>query len=131
MINAFQYVINNGILPAAKYPYKGIDTFPCAFNPVLAVANLSIAGFQLLPAGNETMMQIVVANIGPVSCAIDASLATFQSYSSGIYSDPQCSTDRLNHAMLIVGYGTDNSTTPAVDYWIVKNSYGKLWGERG
>ena len=41
----------------------------------------------------------------------------------GIYDDPSCSSNVVNHAMLIVGY------TP--DYWIVKNWWGRSWGLDG
>ena len=34
-----------------------------------------------------------------------------------------------DHAVLVVGYGTDNST--GVKYWKIKNSYGTLFGEDG
>eukprot|EP00937_MAST-01D_sp_MAST-1D-sp2_P000665 g665.t1 len=35
------------------------------------------------------------------------------------------------HEVVIVGWGVDNSTTPHMPYWHVKNSWGADWGDEG
>lgn len=44
-------------------------------------------------------------------------------FRSGIYDDESCSSNVVNHAMLIVGY--------TKDAWILKNWWGSRWGEDG
>lgn len=65
--------------------------------------------------------------IGPLAVSVNATLPTFQNYKSGVYNDPQCVGD-TNHAMLLTGFGTDPRDG---DYWILRNSYGKGYGENG
>ncbi|CAI5503727.1 unnamed protein product [Closterium sp. Naga37s-1] len=51
------------------------------------------------------------------------------------YQDPGCYTGRLNHAVLVVGYfvfrndGSQNRIAPP--FWIIRNSWGVEWGDRG
>lgn len=52
------------------------------------------------------------------SVSLDSNSYEFQFYSGGLYVDHSCSSSKLNHAMLLVGYGTSNS---GQDYWILKN----------
>jgi len=124
MDQGFQYIItNNGITTEDAYPYTAQDG-TCNTN-VTSAATLS--SFVDVTAGSETALKAAV-NIGPVSIAIEADQQCFQFYSGGILSDPSCGT-QLDHGVLVVGYGTDQSTnTP---YWIVKNSWGASWGESG
>jgi len=44
-------------------------------------------------------------------------------YKSGIL---KCLSIRIDHAALLVGYGTDDD---GIDYWLIKNSWGRYWGE--
>lgn len=74
----------------------------------------------------DFFQQLIVA-IGPLAVSVNASLPTFQNYKSGVYNDPKCIGD-TNHAMLLTGFGTDPRDG---DYWILRNSYGKGYGENG
>uniref|UniRef100_A0A1L8DPC9 cathepsin L n=1 Tax=Nyssomyia neivai TaxID=330878 RepID=A0A1L8DPC9_9DIPT len=126
MDNAFRYIKDNGGIDTEKtYPYEGIDD-TCKYNPKNSGA--TDKGFVDIPTGNEQKMLKAVATMGPVSVAIDASHESFQLYSSGVYFEPECSAEELDHGVLVVGYGTDET---GEDYWLVKNSWGTSWGDKG
>jgi cathepsin L len=126
MDQAFQYVIqNNGIDTEDSYPYTATGPNTCQFSS--SNVGDTISNYQDVTSGSESALQ-TAANQQPVSVAIDASNNSFQLYTSGVYYEPACSSTSLDHGVLVVGYGTDNSGT---DYWLVKNSWGTDWGMNG
>lgn len=121
MDKALDYVKDYGLESEADYPYEGRDG-DCRYNPSLRAANCS--EYLYVEKGNEDALKEAVATVGPISVGIDADDILF--YTSGIFSDMSCS-GRIDHAVLVVGYGTDGGK----DYWLVKNSWGTEWGEDG
>lgn len=122
---AFKYIKNFGyICSESDYPYLGY-MWKCKANYCSKAATCS--GYVDISSGSEDSLANAVANKGPVSVAIDASSYQFQFYSSGVYVDSNCSSDQLNHGVLVVGYDSGNN----YDYWIVKNSWGSGWGDSG
>lgn len=120
---AFKWVIqNHGIDTEDDYPYQAAER-TCLKNK-LKRRVATIDGYTDIPSNSEDLLLQAVAT-QPVSVGICGSERTFQLYSKGIFTGP-CSTS-LDHAVLIVGYGSENG----VDYWILKNSWGTNWGMDG
>lgn len=127
MDKAFQYIIDNkGIDTEASYPYLAQTEKTCRYNSANIGATMS--SFVDVPI-NEMALTEACEKVGPISVAMDAGWITFRYYKGGIYYEPRCYTTKLNHGVLVVGYGT-NQTTGEEFYW-VKNSWGTAWGLDG
>ncbi|XP_040325151.1 procathepsin L isoform X3 [Herpailurus yagouaroundi] len=126
--DAFQYVKDNGGLDSEEsYPYHAQGD-SCKYRPENSVAN--VTDYWDIPS-KENELMITLAAVGPISAAIDASLDTFRFYKEGIYYDPSCSSEDVDHGVLVVGYGADGTETENKKYWIIKNSWGTDWGMDG
>tara|TARA_Y100001980_G_C14550640_1_gene333317 strand:+ start:60 stop:944 length:885 start_codon:yes stop_codon:yes gene_type:complete len=124
MINAYKYIINNGLCTNESYPYTGTDKNICKNTTCNKVAKID--NYKSI-ISTEKQLEKAVA-LQPVSVAIEADKRSFQLYKSGIYNDINCG-QKLDHGVLLVGYGYDFLFN--MKYWIVKNSWGEKWGENG
>lgn len=126
--HVFEYVhYQGGIDDDGSYPYEMKSDGRCRFQSS-HIAARTTSSFNITENDEESIKHIV-ATIGPVSVAFEV-MDDFMLYSNGIYSSDKCrdTVTDVNHAVLIVGYGTDPVDGP---YWIVKNSWGTSWGEDG
>ncbi|XP_040900359.1 procathepsin L-like isoform X1 [Toxotes jaculatrix] len=127
MTSAFKYVqTNGGINSEEDYPTVAKEQ-PCRYNKNSAIP-VQCKGFKEIPEGDECALAEALHDVGPLSVAMDTSSKTFMLYKSGVYYNPECDHDSINHGMLLVGYG---ETAHEEKYWIVKNSFGTKWGEKG
>jgi C1A family cysteine protease len=122
MDQAFTYIESNKLETEGDYPYTGKDG-SCSFDSSKGV--VGVKGYVDVPVKSTSQLLAAVAQ-QPVSVAIDAGSIIFQLYMGGVIKSTWCGTT-LDHGVLVVGYGTENN----VDYWILKNSWGPSWGEKG
>ena len=105
---------NKGVFPVrtpAGYHYDG-KQHACKPND----KGVQVTEFRVLEQP-ERYLDFLVHAFGPISAAVD-----FRGLSMRDGIVEHCG-DNPNHAVLVVGY------TP--DYWIVKNSFGTRWGDKG
>jgi len=131
MTNAYKSVIEiGGLETEGDYPYKGFLENKCVYNKTMS--KVTIDSYVVLPE-NETLLAKWLATHGPISIGINANGMQF--YFRGV-SHPykwMCSPKQVDHGVLIVGYGvtTTRFKKQPLPYWIVKNSWGPKWGEKG
>lgn len=127
MLYAYEYVYyyqGGRMMLTSDYPYTACENV-CKYSQAIAIGTMSQVVDVIMYDENDLATK--VAQYGPAAIAIDASHLSFQLYTSGIYEEPECSTQSLDHGVGCVGYGTDGATA----YWIIKNSWGTTWGEEG
>jgi C1A family cysteine protease len=123
MNNAFQWIQDNGgIEKESDYPYTATGGV-CKEKTGEIVEGTAPTTWVNVESSNDALLSAIQQQ--PVSVAIEADQTTFQFYSSGVLTG-KCGTN-LDHGVLAVGYGT----LDGVDYYKIKNSWGKSWGMDG
>ncbi|GMR59443.1 hypothetical protein PMAYCL1PPCAC_29638 [Pristionchus mayeri] len=77
--------------------------------------------------GTREKIQAELQARGPLACAIGATPKFEFEYLNGVYSERSNLTS--NHIVTLTGWGIEEKTN--TEYWIVRNSWGEEWGEKG
>jgi hypothetical protein len=125
---AFGFAEKTSICTEKSYPYTSGSGHVGYCNPggcTVGIPVGGVTGFKDVAVDSEEAMMEAVSQ-QPVSIAVEADKAVFQSYKSGVLSGA-CGT-KLDHGILCTGYGVE---TDGTKYWWVKNSWGDVWGYSG
>ena len=134
--NAYAYIYQNGITDetCSVYRARGYTNGQNCTSEIICMTcqpdgecgvpssylSYGITEYGII-SGEEQMMNELLN--GPIACGIDAT-PELDTYSGGIFNDTTGSRD-INHIVSVVGWGVEGN----VPYWIVRNSWGRYWGE--
>jgi len=122
--DAFSYTQRNGgVHTLASYPFAAAKRTCRKFSGSIGA---KVSSFAQIGFKSYSGMLSVVGLKQPVVALVDASYWRY--YTGGISSKGSTDPMRVNHSVLVVGYGKSSSGIP---YWIVKNSWGSGWGSGG
>ncbi|CAA3017732.1 cysteine protease RD19A-like [Olea europaea var. sylvestris] len=130
MNSAFEYTLKaGGLMKEEDYPYTGTDRAACKFDKTKVAAK--VANFSVVSLDEDQIAANLVKN-GPLAVGINA--AFMQTYIGGVSCPYICFKRVLDHGVLLVGYGAAGYAPIRLKkkpYWIIKNSWGENWGEKG
>lgn len=121
-----EYLRTRGVSAGATYPqYTGVQGACKGGDHTYRAVNWSFVDRTGSQASPQAIKQAICAH-GPVVSSVYVT-DNFQNYTGGVFNEfaEGNGAGDINHDVVIVGW--DNST----DAWLLKNSWGKDWGEKG
>jgi cathepsin C len=119
---------------AESHTKQHMDT--CMKGKEARVTDFSYVGGYYGGCSEEAMQRSLLE--GPITVAIEPAM-DFMYYKSGVYRSvkkdaekkPSQEWVKVDHAVLLVGWGVDTTEKEPRKYWLVQNSWGPEWGEGG
>ncbi|KAG6554918.1 hypothetical protein Mapa_003502 [Marchantia paleacea] len=136
-LETFKYIHENGIPEETCQLYKATDEQCTPVNicrdctppvgnadyckPVLGYTKHWVSEYGRVEG--ELNMMAEIYERGPIACSINSTI--LHQYTGGIVNEPESSD--TDHVISVSGWGVENG----VKYWIVRNSWGTYWGDKG
>ncbi len=122
----FDYYSKNRLVSETVNPYKGKSGF-CKKSTSVPY-RIKAWGYLREDAGIPTVneMKKALSTYGPIAACVKVTEA-FQAYAGGIFDEHAKTSGKqdINHAITIVGWDDSKKS------YLIKNSWGEAWGEKG
>ena len=123
--DAYTYLMDHNSYLESDYAYTATDG-TCSYSKSKA-SDVTLSSYVCVQPQTPAGMKVAVAQ-QPIAISIDAGSTVFHNYTGGVLDSESCGIS-TNHAVGIVGYGTDEAS--GLEYWLVRNSWGADWGVDG
>ena len=120
----FRYAMDHTMVTGAEYPYTATVN---SCGVASGSGSVRPTGYVNVPRYSPSALAKSLM-VAPVALALRAGTSYFGYYSSGVLTDYNACGTGVDHAVVLVGWGTTDAGT---DYWLMKNSWGTRWGDNG
>ena len=118
--------IKPGLTTEKDYPYKGVKSkYKCPKSLTVANTKVRVARAYYTYNGTEELLRKMVFLHGAALATVTAA-GPLSQYKRGIFEGCEPGK-KVDHAVTVVGYGREKGK----DFWLIKNSWGPKWGEKG
>ncbi len=125
MNNAFKYYKKHDEVKESDYTYEAAKR-TCQYSKV-PHTDIEASAYKNVKS-SVSQLKAALSTQG-ISIGVHAGQDAFRYYDSGIMTGCKGSSTSIDHGIGLVGWGID-ATTQA-EYWIIRNSWGTVWGEEG
>eukprot|EP00951_Prasinocladus_malaysianus_P041348 scaffold487042_cov50-Prasinocladus_malaysianus.AAC.1 len=124
------YIINNGgVDSSADWPYLAKNS-ECDRTKEKNNKVATIEGYEFVDTWNETALLATVINQPAIVevCVGIPFLKPWKAYRGGVFDITGC-MEEIDHGITVVGF--DKADYDGKGAWLLKNSWGEVWGEGG
>ncbi|MBI5534833.1 MAG: hypothetical protein HY898_19055 [Deltaproteobacteria bacterium] len=124
---AYDLFKNPGAAWEKDNPYKAYDS-SCKSSSI--AHPYKIEEYHSVKSGDIDAMKSAIYQYGTIGVTMNV-CGSIPGYSGGIYDSNECNNSASNHIVALVGWDDTQQTKKGKGVWVLRNSWGASWGDKG